>query len=176
MGYMVKSIASLPVNDEIDLYVFTINGNFIGGDYELVTKNFEYLAMQFGDSAAIVKGFDEFFSDELSRRYLGKSIDELWDILPALLITDAHPEQISEESLRLLVPLHHVEEKFASFEIFFKELINFTQTKNPQFLEKFQEKGSWVTDVLNIVDLKPNIFGVGVNINAFVDRLRGKSA
>jgi hypothetical protein len=176
MGYMVKSLASLPVNDGIDLYIFTINGNFIGGDYELVTKNFEYLAMKFGDSAAIVKGFDEYFSDELSRRYLGKGMEELWDVLPALLITDAHPEQISDDTLRLLVPLHHVEQKFSSFEIFFKELINFTKTKNPRFLEKFEEKRSWVTDVLNIVDLKPNFFGIGVNINAFVDRVRGGSA
>jgi hypothetical protein len=173
---MVKSLASLPVNDGIDLYVFTINGNFIGGDYERITKNFEYLAMKFGDSAAIVKGFDEDFSDELSRQYLGKSIEELWNVLPALLITDTHPEQISKDTLRLLVPLHHVEEKFPSFDLFFRELINFTQTKNQRFLEKFVEKKSWVTDTLSIVDLKPNFFGVGVNINAFIDKIRGECA
>lgn len=176
MGYMVNSLAELPVNDNINLYVFTINGNFVGGDYEVVKNNFRYLAEKFNKDAAIIEGFDEFFSNDLARQYLDKDLDELWEVLPCLLVTDSHPSSISEDTMRLVIPLRHVETKFESFEIFFRELIRFTQGKNPSFIEKFEDKPDWVTDTLDVVDLKPNLFGFGFNINEFIKKLRRSRA
>lgn len=174
MGYMVKSLASLPLNDNIDLYVYTINGNFVGGDYELAQRNFEHLAQQLADNAAVVKGFDEFFSDQVCRKYLGKDQGKLWSYLPAFLITDAHPKQIDDDTLRLLAPLSFVQKQFSSFEDFLNELVQFSRGNNPKFLERFETEESWVDQTLEVVDLKPNFFGVGVNINAFIDRVRGR--
>ena len=174
MGYMVTSLASLPLNDNIDLYVYTINGNFVGGDYELAQRNFERLAREFADNAAVVKGFDEFFSDQVCRKYLGKDQDQLWRYLPAFLITDAHPERINDDTLRLLVPLSLVQEQFPSFEGFLNELVQFSRGNNPEFLERFESEESWVDRALEVVDLKPNFFGVGVNLNAFIDKVRAR--
>jgi hypothetical protein len=176
MGFMVNNLAELPVSDSINLYVFTINGEYRGGDYETVKKNFRYLAKEFGQKAAIVEGFDDYFSNDIAQNYLNKNLEDLWDVLPALLVTDAHPSSIPDDALRLLIPLRHVEERFPSFEVFFRELIKFTKEQNPDFLERFEDKTDWVSETLDVVDLKPNFFGIGVNINAFINKIRGKSA
>ena len=48
----------------------------------------------------------------------GKAHDELFAALPALLITDTHPDRLTENSLRLIVALRQAEERFGTSTLF----------------------------------------------------------
>ena len=44
MGYMLSSLAKLPLDSDIDLYIFVINGGWRGGAQDLIEQNFARLA------------------------------------------------------------------------------------------------------------------------------------
>ncbi len=171
MGYMLSSLAKLPVGHEVDLYIFVINGGWHGGVHDVIEQNFAKLAREIGPQAVIAKGFDKDWSGEVSRKYLGKDHDELFGLLPALLITDSHPEQLNDQSMRLLVPLEDAQVKFGNFETFFDSLTKFARQKDSGFLEHFQRKEKAQNLVWNMLELKTNIWGIGINVNEILSRL-----
>jgi hypothetical protein len=136
--------------------------------YDIIDRNFPQLAASLGARAVIARGTQPAaFSSDVAQKYLGKDHDELFRLIPALLITNAHPNELTEESLRLVVPLRDAEDRFQSWPHFFKELSDFVQGKNDEFLERFQDEES-VMDVANrVVTLNPTVFGCGINLKAF---------
>ena len=97
MGYQLTSLGNLPVLPDIDLYIFVVDGNWRGGRLEILEDNFSEIARAIGPKAIIAKGFEEsLWSEELCRRYLGEEYDAIFPHLPALLITNAHPEKLSD--------------------------------------------------------------------------------
>lgn len=58
MGYMLSSVGNLPLDENIDLYIFVVNGQWLGEPYETIDRNFSKLAKRIGERAVIVKGLE----------------------------------------------------------------------------------------------------------------------
>jgi len=119
MGYMLNSLGNLPIDEDVTLYVFVVNGTWRGGPYEAVERNFANIARQIGSNAVIVKGLRENWTDEIASKYFGPDHAEFLAALPALLVTDAHPDHLTDANLRLIISLSSVEERFGGFDAFF---------------------------------------------------------
>ena len=172
MGYMLSSLGHLPIEENVTLYIFVINGGFRGGRYEVIERNFGEIAKRIGPNAIIVKGFEESWSAEVAQKYLGKNHHELLNLLPALLLTDSHPDKLTKDSFRLLIPLKNAEARFEDLETFFRALTNFANNRDKKFLKLFMEEKDFLAKVNKIFEIKPNICGIGININAFIEGLR----
>lgn len=170
MGYALSTLGNLPIQDDISLYVFVIGGGWQGGHGEIIERNFMRLAQRIGKNAVLAKGFEpESWSTQVCAKYLGKGADADLNLVPALLITDAHPEKLNDRSLRLLVPLRDAERRFGGVDQFFDALSDFAVTKNPGFLARFEEKTSVAKTLWSAVELKPNLFGFGVNLKNLIN-------
>jgi hypothetical protein len=174
MGYLLNALGNLPIDDSVSLYIFVINGEWSGGRYEVLERNFSRIAQGIGSNAVIAKGFDEEFYAEVARTYLGKDHRELSRLLPAVLITDTHPAKLTDNSMRLLIPLGEAELRFGDLETFFRELTDFALHRDTSFLERFETKTDWVSVFNDVVSLRPGALGIGINVNEIIKRLRPK--
>ena len=173
MGYQLSSLGNLPVDDTVNFYIFIVNGDWNGGDYEILENNFSNIAERIGPNAVIAKGFDsKAWTGDVAKAYLGKNARELFGLLPALLLTDSHPDNLNDDSFRLLIPLGDAKERFGNFDTFFAALSDFAVSRDSAFLEKFEDESDLIEAGNSIVDLKPNFFGVGINLNAVIERYR----
>ena len=111
-------------------------------------------------------------TEEVADKYFGEEHDKLFAALPALLITDSHPDHLTEDSLRLIIPLTGAEDRLGNLHALFDALASLARDRDPSFLERFQEPNEVVNDANSIVDLKPNFYGIGININALIERFR----
>jgi hypothetical protein len=173
MGYMLSSLAELPVDDTVGFYIFAVAPHgWEGGLYDVVENNFSKIARAIGQDAVIVKGLnEELFSEQVCKTYLGKHYSNLLDDLPALLITNTHPEQTTEETSKLFVPLRRAEEKFGSVDAFLSRLIRFVRDGDQSFLDLFQREDDLIREGANMLELKPNFCRIDININAIIDWL-----
>ncbi len=177
MGYMLNSLANLPVDDDVRFYVFVINGQWQDPTYAILEQNFAQVARSIGKSAVIAKGLNpQEWYGQIAETYLGKEHNDLSPMLPALLITDSHPSAIKSESLRLLVPLQDVEKRFGGWPQFFSLLTDFVQLKSDAFVQRFQAKESAVDIANSVVNLKPGMFGISINVNELISRWHKRKA
>jgi len=174
MGYYLNKLANLPVAEGVLIYVFVINGQYKGKYFEAIERNFPDVARDLGDHGVIARGFDEEFSDEVCKRYLGKSIETMWDVLPAILVTDAHPDQITEKTLRLFIPIREAEKRFGDLDVFFRGLAQFCRMRSTTFLDKLEQMDDWFDKADQVVKLAPGFMGMSVNLNEFMRRVLGK--
>jgi len=175
MGYMLSALGNLPIQEDISLYIFVVNGRWSGEFNDLIEKNFGALAKQIGPNSVIAKGFEpEAWSDQVCSKYLRKNTKTMIDVLPALLLTDSHPDCITEKSLRLLVPLRDAEKRFGGVDVFFSALAEFARTRESAFLARFKDNGSLMGKTWSVLELKPNIFGFGINLKELAARVQGK--
>jgi hypothetical protein len=174
MGYYLNELANLPVDDNVHFYIFVVNGQFEEPLYEIIQSNFGSLAKSIGSNAVIAVGTDAMnFTTQVARKYLGEGNSDASFIqaLPALLITNAHPDKLTKESVRLVVPLRDAAKRFGDWSQFFNLLTAFARGESKDFLDKFEAKEEDATDVGNkILHLKPNLFGLGINVNELVER------
>ena len=56
-----------------------------------------------------------------------------------MLLTNAHPENISEESYKLIIPLRDVESRFGDWDVFFRSLTELAKGDDAEFLERFED-------------------------------------
>jgi hypothetical protein len=175
MGYALSTLGNLPVQDEISLYIFVVGSSWKDEAYQAIEDNFMALAKQIGPTAVIAKGFEpEVWSSQVCDKYLGKSTETLYDVFPALLLTDSHPDRLIETSMRLLVPLRDAQKRFGGAAAFFDALSEFARTRNPSFLARFEEKSTIGSKAWSVLELKPSFFGFGINIKELVARVQGK--
>lgn len=173
MGYLLKTLGNLPVQDNVNIYIFAIGGSWDGGLIDVINKNYLKIADAIGEDAIIVKGFnEEFFGEEVAQKYLGFSTrdDRIWKLLPSILITDSHPDHLTDESLRILFPLNKIEANFASVDQFLSQLVAFARNGDEEFLRNIKETNSLLEVANEVVSLQPNFFGVGLNLNNLIDR------
>jgi len=174
MGYQLTSLGNLPIEENVTLYIFIINGRWQGGRYEILERNFSEIARTIGPDAVIAKGFEEpLWSEELCQKYLGKEYRSVMPLLPALLLSEDHPENLRDDSMRLLIPLKDAEDEFGDLESFFRALSDYAINRSPEFLSKFKDHGDWIDEGNQIIELKPNFFGIGINLNEFIRKIRG---
>src|SRR5436190_24238658 len=108
MGYALNELANLPVDENVHFYIFVVNGQHREPLYEMMQQNFIAVAHSIGSNAVIAVGTNPAsFTTQVARKYLGKgnTDDSIISILPALIITNAHPEKLTKDSVRLGVPL-----------------------------------------------------------------------
>lgn len=165
MGYMLNSLGNLPVDDEVRFYVFIINGQWQEPLYGMIEQNFSSIARSIGKHAVIAKGLNptEWYG-QVAETYLGKDHDDYFPLLPALLVTDAHPSSVNDKSLRLLVPLRDVENRFGGWPQFFVLLTDFAQFKSDEFLKRFHKTEDGFDTINKIIGVKPGAFGISINV------------
>lgn len=175
MGYMLNSLANMPIDDDVKFYIFVINGQYRDPLYNVMEDNFATVARSIGKSGVLAMGLNpQEWYGEVAEKYLSKDHNELFGLLPAVLITDCHPEKITEKTMRLLVPLRDVETRFGGWPQFFALLSDFVQLKSDAFIKKFQSKEDFLDVANKVVGLKPGMFGVSVNINELITWWRKK--
>ena len=175
MGCKLSSLVHLPFEDDVEMYVFSIgDGIWNGGLHEVVHKNFDNLAREIGPHAIIVEALQAEFHGEVVKRYLGKHYDELKNIMPALLITDSHPDALTPESLRILIPLGDVHQHYPVVDQFLTDLAVFARGESDILLKRLEEGIKPLEAAGEIVSVSlPVIPGfVAVNLNHAVKQLR----
>ena len=179
MGYKVSSLRTLPVIPGIELYVFILGRNiWASGWRKELERNFNKLARELGSSAAIVSGHDRtnliIELMESARENNNLSIAQALERQDetCLLLLGAHPSELSDDDLVLLINEEHIQSRFGNMEVFLDELCEFAKNRNESFLEKFQEEKLLTDDILGVIDLKPNFFGFGVNLNKAIEKFR----
>lgn len=183
MGYKVSGLSRVPVVPGIDLYIFLLGQRIWDGSLmATIENNFSKLAEALGPDAAVVAGHDgvdltrEFVELALSNSEFGRLTEFGEATGGAILILGAHPQEWTDQDIVLYAPLLRLEELFGSIDIFLEELCRFSRERRPEFLERFQDKEN-VLDLLNdVVELKPNFFGFGLNINEAISRFRERKS
>ena len=179
MGYALNELVNLPVDENIHFYIFVVNGQFREPLYDMIQQNFIEIAHSIGSNAAIAIGTDpKSFTTQVARRYLGagNSDSSFTRILPALIITNAHPEKLTNDSVRLVIPLRDAETRFGGWVQFFALLSSYVRGENDDFVKRFEAKENLVDAANKVVNLKPGMFGISLNINELVDRWNKRRA
>lgn len=173
MGYRISTLASLPVIPGKTLYVFVLGAPVWDGSLmHQVEKNFAKVAKGIGLKGAIVMGHEGVdltlelmdaakngppgFQRLLSSAEAGEG---------AVLILGAHPQELGPDDMVLYASLEGLEDRFGSLSVFFTALCDFAGRRDQTFLERFQAGDGPIDRLLEVVDLKPNFFGIGVNLN-----------
>lgn len=173
MGYVLNELANLPIDENVHFYIFVVNGQYRDPAYEILEQNFMAIARSIGNHAVIAVGTDKKgFTTSVARKYLGEgnSDNSFVDMLPALLITSDHPDQLRKESMRLVVPLRDAEERFGGWHQFFALLAQFVRGESDEFVRRFEEKEDLLDAANKVFGLKPGVFGISLNVNELIDR------
>lgn len=175
MGYALNELANLPIDENVHFYIFVINGQFREPLYEMIEHNFMAIARSIGSNAVIALGtHPTSFTTSIARKYLGEgnSDSSFLEMLPALLITNDHPETLTKDSLRLIVPLRDAEKRFGGWHQFFDLLGRFARGESDEFARRFEEKEDLLDAANKVLNLKPGAFGVSINVNELIERWR----
>jgi hypothetical protein len=174
MGCQINSLADLPICPKFKFYFFVINGGFQSPHFEKLHQCFWEIAKKLGYDGAIVdgNGYSSMFYDEVSQKFLGRTADELYKELPALLVTDAHPDAVTEKTFRLLMPLKRAQEIDGDLPSFFRRLVRFARTGDRSLLADFEDRNDWFETMNKILEIKPGFAGFFVNANELFRKCR----
>jgi len=198
MGYSVSSIFTVSPDDKHSYFVYYVPGrqpyyNFsIQWVNEWMHKNFHNIASSIGPIGLIItppQTRDSFQFRESYFNGLYGVLDEvlehdyfLHEPFPFLIITKSplkKEEKMSEGYLVNMVNFKNEQE----LNTFFDKLIQQIRTNNwEKIVEIFPEQelakepdtyGRWYKGWNEIIQLKPNFFGIGININKAIEKING---
>ena len=174
MGYKLTSLVNLPLDERVDLYIFSIGGDvWEGGVAELIHRNFNSIAKEIGATAIIVGALEDSFHGEVVETYLGKHYKELKNLMPALLITDAHPRALNKESLRIIIPLREAYKRYEVIDDFLSDLASFARGEDDKLLKMLEDAPTPHEAADDIVEISIQVLPfVTVNLNGAVKNLR----
>jgi len=184
MGYIATDIATVPsINGEgepFNWYIFFLPGPLNNQIRMELIENFFRLSRLIGKEnlAIIGEDFDEFHSDVIRRYALYlQDYDERNIPLPSLLVTDTAPggveveaENINAKAIQF--PLGQAYLRDGMLTDFLRQLCATLQDVDAfESLDELREqeifdKWGWVNQYF---DLKPNFFGLGIDLNAILD-------
>ncbi|MET0068386.1 MAG: hypothetical protein ABW076_18730 [Candidatus Thiodiazotropha sp.] len=175
MGYKLTSLANLPFNEKTNMYIFIVGGGgWEGGLDQIIHENFDKLAADIGGAAVIVGALTEEFHGQVIEKYLGNNGQELLDSLPALLITDCHPDKLNDDSMRLLIPLSGAHENYPVINQFLSDLTSFARGESDVLLknlEKSIDPKAATNDIVKVnIPVVPGV--ISINMNGAVKNLR----
>jgi hypothetical protein len=157
------------------MYVFSIGDHlWEGGLGEVVHKNFDNIARAIGPNAIIVGALQQDFHGEVVQKYLGRNHRDLKNMMPALLVTDTHPSKLTDQSLRVLIPLRDAHEHYKVIDDFLADLAAFVRGDSDQLLKALEAvpKAHDVADAIVKVNIPVVLGVVAVNLNSAVRHLR----
>jgi len=179
MGYRIGRLANLPIINGMTLYIFVLGSHqWKHGGIEKISDNFDKLAKEIGPQGAVVMGHDGFdLSYELVDALYNNGPNGIQELIidgdrsgGAILILNKHPSQISDEDPILFSPLDLLEKRAGGIDKFFTELCEFSRKPNENFGELFvKHKKGFLGRLFSFVELKPNVAGIGININALFE-------
>lgn len=176
MGYRISELASLPTIEGKFLYVFVLGKRMWSGSLlEYIDKEFSRLAKEIGPQGAVVMGHEgQDLSQQLVNALYENGPDGIQEIIldgnsgdGAVLILGEHPNNIQKNDLILYSPLAHLDKIFGGLPHFLSALCDFANDRDPGFITKFHEPNDGVFErAMNILELRPNFFGLGINLHA----------
>lgn len=190
MGLMIYSLDNIPENANRDYFIYLLDYGWDEPIRNILNRNFEKMAnIAAKNSAVVIKGIAEHFENEVFSYHSINGINDR-DILPALLITNEHPEYFKKNTSRLkydnfcqkdefkkiksiLIPF----KKFCSNETDVINLIdslfdNIVSKKDFESFSFLQEIGRSKKD---FIILEPNIYGIGLNLKNLFDNFKTKN-
>ena len=122
-----------------------------------------------------VRAFDRWIANEA----LNDSGFSWSDLVPALIVTDKNPQHKEPGQIFYIIPLgrirHEEEVRDILMRIFNSIRIDDFEPLEDELQKRFGRNGASKLKLLSSVfELKPNIAGVGININALIDMISGK--
>lgn len=183
MGYIITELSEIPNERGIHHYIYLLETNWETTISQFLRQNLFQLMDEVGKSNIIVKGLrPKSFYNSVIDTYISDSrqADSLRDHtekFPVLLITDQHPgrnNQNSEESPDLkviIIPLGTLpEQRIISV---FNEIVQLI-TSNADLFDKLSNVTPSNLDrifrkLFRILDLRPNFFGFGLNLNEVIE-------
>jgi hypothetical protein len=163
------------------LYVFVLGSHqWNHGGLEKISSNFDKLAKEIGPKGAVVMGHDGHdLSYELVDALYNNGPDGIQELIMegdrrggAILILNKHPSQINNNDSVLFSPIDLLEKRAGGIDKFLTELCEFSSKPNKRFVKLFKTHNTGkLGRFLSVVDLKPNIAGIGININALIENL-----
>ena len=188
MGYKVSSLASIPSIDGM-LYIFGLGVRWKGSLLEAFDINFDRLSSRLGRSGALIQGHNDGDIENLlvqtierhwnsaCREFDSKVAEELSHIMNegsqegGILILFDHPLEtcINEKSSFLYAPLKQLESNFGGLDSFLNGLVSYSESRSNEFITKFENHIS-LKEYPRLLELKPNFFGIGLNLNYLLER------
>jgi hypothetical protein len=181
VGFVATDITTVPSNDNYRWYIFILEHGWADKIGDEVANNFMKFAEKVGPNALVVRGTDplSFYSQVFENYILLSNTKSEKIVLPAILVADISPEKILEteeniERAKILVfSLSRVAQSQGGVVEFLIKLADTIREEGA--LDNFENsndeklEGAWGW-VRRYVEIKPNFFGFGVNVNALVDR------
>ncbi|MGU9981677.1 hypothetical protein ACJ4V0_16700 [Phreatobacter sp. HK31-P] len=182
MGLKVSTIARLPVSTDRDYFIYFLDYGWDEPLTRAMYNNFDQLAeFAANNQSLVIVGLNrtEFANEVLSwHRVNGESAE---DLLPAIMITDCDPRLLAESNEQrfgdrhrdkakperfLLIPLaEHCKTKTDVAQMF-ERIKRSIESKTPlsdfEVVREVRRADSGLSDVLV---LKPNVFGIGLDLN-----------
>ncbi|WP_439574445.1 hypothetical protein [Phreatobacter sp.] len=182
MGLKISTISRLPVTTDRDYFIYFLDYGWDEPLTRAMYNNFDQIAeFAAGNRTLVIAGLNrtEFANEVLSwHRVNGEDANEL---LPAIMITDCDPRLLAEANDGGLSGRHRVNAKPERFLLIplaehcktetdvaqmFERIKRSIQTKTPlgsfEIVREVKRADSGLSDALI---LKPNLFGVGLDLN-----------
>ena len=188
MGLYIHSLDQIPSEANRGYFVYLLDYGWTEPLGEALMKNYERMAhIASQNNAVIIKGTSEHFVDEVFSWHQING-EEGGDVLPAILITNRHPEEFRErhsnrqqkaieENLKLvIVPL----KKFCRTTTDVMSLVDkiFIDIREKRDLNEFKVSKSLKRGVgralADALILEPNFSGVGFNFKQFFQDIIGR--
>lgn len=165
MGYTISTLKGLA--SYFEYYFFLI------GDYSIDDRisaffeaDFDKIATEIGNSSAIIKAANrEQYEKELIRslsnvnsKIIRRLIQDFEYCNPGLLILDAHPNDIIEETLVLFIPVRNLGKLYGSNIEFYRDLINLSKKRDAHLIKKIEQMENPWRKMLDKLQLKPNFY------------------
>ena len=186
MGFHVSSLHNLPTgNIEYFVHVLDISGGIHSG---WINENLHTLALSFGRNTGLVTGPLDlsqelyfFLSKNLSSNF--GAIEEILHATTCLVISEGHLANTNKSVYLIPIATREANENSRDLIISLLNLIA-NSIRNNQLQQLITSLGSqelklskinggfWVCNLRklnNLLDLRPNIVGIGININAIID-------
>jgi hypothetical protein len=185
MGLMIHSLGELPTSVERDYYIYLLDYGWEEPVADAMYRNYPRMADQASRHDAVVfRGLvGHHFADEvLSWHYVNGR--DAKDLLPAILITTKNPHEFREhcwgqhdlEDRLLLIPLRGVctspDDVAPLIERIFSDIEEKRNLSEFEVSETMHAGSSGA--VLDALILKPNLSGIGVDLNRIINFFRSR--
>jgi len=187
MGLKIHSLGELPIEAIRGYYVYLLDYGWHEPLGKALKDNFDKMSeMASKNDAVVMKGTDgcEFEDEVLSWHQINGLPSE--EILPAILITNAHPRQFQSGTFRvnpqrqivtenlILIPLRRVCNSTTEVAVLINKLFMDIQQKKalPDFDIAKQIKKGKGRSLVEALILQPNLYGVGVDLHKIRDFLK----
>ena len=183
MGYKISNLANLPENHG-DFHAFIV-GEGTGPQLDWMHVNFDRLAKEIGPDAVVVQGHDQTLTEDIVALLQRYSNDQTTDFLGEgliLFVSEGHPQTTMKPVF--MFPLTLIDERSDDSvgymaavvdrvirAICSDEFFDLVTKESPNSYSMHYGGGlifQFLTRLNEIIELKPNIVGFGINFNEII--------